>query len=93
MSEIRIPTQKRSIEKRNKIIEDIKKLITTYDKEIRELFRYADFICEYGNDKVSDDLRETLKNINREFDSIFEYEGGIVIKNSVENMKVKKLSK
>ena len=85
--------EKKHIEKRNKIIEDIKKLITTYDKEIRELFRYADFICEYGNDKVSDDLRETLKNINREFDSIFEYEGGIVIKNSVENMKVKKLSK
>ena len=85
--------EKRYNKEKKKIVEDIKELITTYDNEIREILNYADFICEYGNDKVSDDLRNTLININKSFNSIFKLEDGTVIKDTIENMKVKKLSK
>ena len=68
MTETRIPTQKRSIEKRNKIIEKGFKLMCEkgyYNTNTTEIAKYADvstgIIYQYFNDK-KDIFLEGVKN-------------------------------
>ena len=71
----------------NKLVKEVEELLNTYDKEIRELIKYVDFTCKYGNDKVSENLRETLKDIYNNLSNIEEHTDNATIKNMTDRIK------
>ena len=79
--------EKRYMKEGNKLVKEVEELLNTYDKEIRELIKYVDFTCKYGNDKVSENLRETLKDIYNNLSNIEKYTDSATIKNMTDRIK------
>ena len=75
------------IQEENKIINEVKELLNKYDSELRNLFKHADFICEYGNNETAIKLRKVLESINYNLYLIEEKEQGTIVKDTVSKIK------
>ena len=68
-------------------IKEVEELLNTYDDEIRQLIKYVDFTCKYGNDKVSENLRTTLEQIYKRLSAIEEYTDNTTIKDTTTKIR------
>lgn len=80
-------SEERYMEEGNKLVKEVEELLNTYDDEIRQLIKYVDFTCKYGNDKVSENLRETLKDIYNNLSNIEEHTDNATIRNMTDRIK------
>ena len=79
--------KERYIRERKRMINEVKELLNKYDSELRNLFKHADFICEYGNNETAIKLREVLESINYNLYLIEEKEQGTIVKDTVSKIK------